>query len=448
MSSGLNISSTRARFPALQHDQVFFDNAGGSQTLDTVINSIKDYLSFNNVQMGASYSTGQKSTAKYRGGFDAAARFINAHVDEVVFGSSTTQLFRNLSTVLDFEPGDEIIVSAIDHEANISPWVDLARRQELTLTWWRPSEAPHARLYAGDLIDLLSHRTKLVACTHASNVLGYVNDIKAITDAAHRVGAMVCIDGVAFAPHRPIDVQALGVDFYSFSWYKVFGPHVALLYASWRAQVKMRSLGHFFNPQATLEDKLGLAGGSYELCQAVPQVVDYLNPSTGPSLWPAIEEHEWNLHSILLNTLLDLPGVTVLGLGDGRRENRLPTVSFTAAGWSSKALVEAVEAESNHGLRWGSFYSQRLVRDALGLGPEGVVRVSMVHYNTGKQDTPLLFPAQILIQSHGSGRGGGLGKASREAHPPKHVKERLPLWETLIWLLLFVLKPSSNSMAP
>lgn len=408
----LDETEVRAKFPALKQDQVFFDNAGGSQTLGTVIDSIRDYLLQNNVQLGASYPVGQKSTAKYKDGYEAGASFINANPDEIVYGSSTTQLFRNLSFALDFEPGDEIIVSTIDHEANISPWVDMAKRQGLKLKWWRPTTGTSPRLVPGDLIDLLSPRTRLVTCTHASNVLGHITDVKAIVAEAHAVGALVCVDGVAYAPHRPIDVQELGVDFYSFSWYKVFGPHVALLYASWRAQQHIRSLGHFFNPKATLEDKLGLAGGSYELCQAVTPVVNYLL-AQGMSRWPAIEKHEAELHTVLLKTLQQIPHVTVYGLGYGDMSWRLPTISFTVKGWNSKKLVEAIEAESNFGCRWGSFYSQRLVRDILNLGPEGVVRVSMVHYNTGKM-LPDGFCHCYANRSSGGSDGSlqGLGKAT------------------------------------
>jgi cysteine desulfurase family protein (TIGR01976 family) len=373
---------TRSRFPALKQDQVYLDNAGGSQTLDAVITSITDYLTNNNVQLGASYHVSQTSTSRFNKAFQAGARYINANQDEVVFGSSTTQLFRNLSYVLNFEPGDEIIVSAIDHEANIAPWVALAKRQKLELKWWRPSRSEDPNLYASDLYGLLSRRTKLVTCTHASNILGYVNDIKSITAAAHSVGALVCVDGVAYAPHRPIDVDELGVDFYAFSWYKVFGPHIAMLYASWRAQQQLGSLGHFFNPQASLDDKLGMSGASYELAQAVPEVVEYLCPAGVGSKFKDIMQHEWELHSILVKTLREFQNVRIYGLGDNSPATRLSTVSFTVDGWDSKALVLAVEAESNYGIRWGSFYSERLVRDVLGLGPGGVVRVSMVHYNS------------------------------------------------------------------
>jgi selenocysteine lyase/cysteine desulfurase len=287
---------------------------------------------------------------------------------------------------LRFQEGDELIVSAIDHEANIAPWVDLAERQKLVLKWWKPNtDAPDAgtnpKLLASDLEGLLTGRTRLVTFTHASNVLGTTHDVKAITSTVHSRNskAMVCVDAVAYAPHRKIDVKDLGVDFYTFSWYKVYGPHISILYASPLALSNLVSLGHFFNPHATLQDKLGLAGASYELVHAIPAVAEYLDGK-----WEGIVAHEGQLQQTLLAWLNARADATVWGERSAEVAVRVPTVSFTFHGWDSKRFVEAVEAESEFGFRWGSFYSVRLVEDVLALPEEGVVRVSMVHYNTGE----------------------------------------------------------------
>lgn len=313
-----------------------------------------------------------------------------------VIGSSTTQLFRNASHALTFSPGDEIVVSAIDHEANIAPWVDLAARQQLVLKWWRPTTpagTTDPKLCASDLTDLLTSRTRLVTCTHASNILGTIHDIPAIA-AAVRSGpspdALLCVDAVAYAPHRSLDVRALGVDLYAFSWYKVYGPHVSLLYASPRALARLRSLGHYFNPAASLEDKLGLAGSSYELVHGIPAVLAYLgvdggeDGSSAPGKWEGIVAQEARLQETLLGFLNARDDVTVWGERSADPAVRVPTISFTVRGWDSRELVETVERDSNFGFRWGSFYSVRLVNETLGLGSDGVVRVSMVHYNTGE----------------------------------------------------------------
>ncbi|KXX75371.1 putative cysteine desulfurase [Madurella mycetomatis] len=390
MATSLDLDQVRGNFPALARDQVYFDNAGGSQTLRTVAERIRDYLLNSNVQLGASYATGKKATSRYNEGYTAAAKYIGASSDEIVIGPSITQLFRNVSYALDFKGGDELVVSALDHEANIAPWVDLARRQNLVLKWWKANaDAPDAKtnpkLLASDLAALLTDRTRLVSCTHVSNVLGSIHDVKTIaaTVHAHNPNTLVCVDAVAYAPHRKIEVKDLGVDLYSFSWYKVYGPHCAILYASPLAQSALRSLGHFFSPHSTLEYKLALAGSSYELVHSIPAVVEYLDGGGEEvSKWEGISAQEGKLQEGLLHWLNARSDVTVWGERSADVRLRVPTISFTVERWGSRELVEEVEKESNFGFRWGSFYSRRLVKETLGLGDEGVVRVSMVHYNT------------------------------------------------------------------
>ncbi|KAJ4422664.1 hypothetical protein N0V82_002668 [Gnomoniopsis sp. IMI 355080] len=377
----MDVNALRSNFPALDKEQVFFDNAGGSQVLGTVVDSIRDYLVDSNVQLGATYTVGKRASTSYENAYQAAAKYINASRDEIVLGASTTQLFRNVSATLNFQPGDELVLSAIDHEANIAPWVDLAERQQLVVKWWKPASKDAPKLLAQDLEALLSSKTRLVTCTHTSNILGTIHDVKAISATVHRLapGALVCADAVAYAPHRKIDVKELGVDFYAFSWYKVYGPHIAVLYGKMdTAQKQMKSLGHFFNPHKTLEHKLGLAGGSYELMSGIPAVAAYMT-SVG---WEKIIAQEEALQGVLLGYLNGRKDVTVHGEKSTDGQVRVPTVAFTVEGWDSKELVETVEKDSPFAFRWGAFYSNRLVNELLGLDKSGVVRVSMVHYNT------------------------------------------------------------------
>jgi selenocysteine lyase/cysteine desulfurase len=315
-----------------------------------------------------------------------------------VFGSSTTQLFRNLSYTLKFEQGDELVISGVDHEANIAAWVDLADRQGLVIKWWQlPSSETNPRLTVANLQPLLSERTRLVTCTHASNILGTIHDIKAIAKAVHGTPrGMLCVDGVAYAPHRPVDMRALGVDFYAFSWYKVYGPHISILYADAKAQEQMQSLGHFFNPHKTLESKIGLAGASYELVQAIPAVLDYLGPA-GSAVWETIRQQEYALQSILLEYLNGREDVTIYGEKSADTSLRVSTISFRVNGWGARELVETVEKDSNLAFRWGGFYSYRLVVQTLGLGDDGVVRVSMVHYNTGQLHPVLALESRAVL---------------------------------------------------
>ncbi|OJD34410.1 cysteine desulfurase [Diplodia corticola] len=387
MPSTFDIANARSKFPALSQKQVFFDNAGGSQALADVIKSVSDYLSTNNVQLGASYPVGTASTKHFSDGLVAGAQYINAENDEVVIGASTTQLFRNLSIALNFSPGDELVVSNLDHEANIASWVAIAAQKNLTLKWWTVPHTNNPKLTPESLKPLLSPKTKLVTCTHASNILGTIHDIRSLADTVHTIpGALFCVDGVAYAPHRRIDVKALGVDFYSFSWYKVYGPHISMLFGSRSAQSSLTPLSHYFNPTTTLTDKLGLAASNYELTQTLPLILDYLggpDPTAAAAASSAIAAHERALQAILLDYLASKgDSITIYGERDPDPSKRVPTVSFGVRGKSAREVVEAVEAVSDYGFRWGHFYSKRLCDDVLKLGPEGVVRVSMVHYNT------------------------------------------------------------------
>lgn len=377
------ITTVRASFPALSTRQVFFDNAGGSQALSSVISSVTSHYTNSNVQLGATYAAGRRAADAYTAAYAAAAEFINCRPERIVFGPSTTQLLRNLSNALSFEAGDEIVLSQGDHEADISPWVDLAERQGFVVKWYTPDPSTDA----GDIVELFTEKTKFVAVTHTSNILGTVNPIRKIADAAHAVGALLAVDGVAYAPYGPIDVQELGADFYVFSWYKVFGPHVSTLYVSDAAFPRVRSQGFFFHPKDTLDGKMGLAAASYELLQAVPLVVEYLGPRDGEMRrW--MEGHHRAIMAPLLSYLASDEKFTVFGKPEAGPD-RVPVISFAVKGWDSPAVVEGIEKVSDYGLKHGHFYSVRLVGDILGLledGRGGVVRVSLAHYNTGKSN--------------------------------------------------------------
>lgn len=390
-----DITTIRAKFPALQQNQVFLDNAGGSQILGVVADSIRDYLINTNVQLGASYKIGQSSTRLVNQGFKSGAQYINAHQDEIVFGASSTQILRNFALGLTFARGDEIIVSLLDHEANIAPWIDLAERQDLCIKWWKPEDRENPKLTVDNLKPLLSSKTRLVAFTHCSNVLGTIHDVKAITSAAHEYpNVLVVVDGVAYAPHRPIDVKDLGVDAYCFSWYKVFGPHIAMLYASRETQKQIRPLGHYFNPTETLADKAGFSAGSYELIASIPILVDHLL-SEG---WEASTKQESEIQSLLLDYLNKREDVTIYGEKSTDFNIRVPTISFKIKEWGSKEIIHAIEEKTNLAFRYGSFYSQRLVRDIFELDPlDGIVRVSMAHYNTRDEIEAVIAALEEIV---------------------------------------------------
>ncbi|KAG5821130.1 hypothetical protein H9Q71_000315 [Fusarium xylarioides] len=352
--SQLDIQALRAKFPALQQDQVFLDNAGGSQILGAAADSIRDYLITSNVQMGASYSVGKLSATKVNKGYEAAARYINALPDEI--GT------RNLRTIV---------------------------------TWTPEGQGNNPKLTVEGLKPLLSDRTRFLALTHCTNILGSIHDIKAIAAAAHEYqNVFVCVDGVAYAPHRPIDVKDLDVDFYCLSWYKVFGPHIAMLYGSREAQKQLRPLGHYFNPAESLSDKAGFSAGSYELIASISAVVDHLLAES----WDKSIQQETEIQKLLLDYLSKREDAKIYGEPSSDPSKRLPIVSFTIDGWNSRSVVAAIEANSNLGLKHGHFYSHRLVKEVLDLDTtDGVVRVSMAHYNTREEIQTVIDTLQNII---------------------------------------------------
>ncbi|OOO05621.1 aminotransferase class V [Aspergillus oryzae] len=395
----LDIAQVRSHFPALKQEQVFLDNAGGSQVLDTVIESIASYLTNTNVQLGATYKTSKLSTAGFANGYEAAAKFINAKPEETCLGVSTTQLLHNLSTALKFQPGDELILSKLNHEANSAAWVRIAERLGLEVKWWSASNPQNPVCDPNDLKQLISEKTRLVACPHASNILGSIVDVKEIAKIVHQYPrALLCVDGVALAPHRQVDVKDLDVDFYAFSWYKVYGPHIAQLYASSRIHDQIDTLGHFFKGTDTLDLKLNLASANYEHVQSIPRVVEYFEPDVSAS-WEKIAVQEERLQQIILDFLNGNDRVTVYGERSADKNLRVPVISFTVRGTKSQKLVEEVEKRSAYGFRSGHMYSHRLIKDIIGLEDveDGVVRISMLHYNTEEEMTGLVKVLEEVI---------------------------------------------------
>jgi len=272
----LDLAFVRSQFPALSGDWVYFDNAGGSQTLVGVADRVRDYLLTTDVQLGASYAVSQEAGRRVEEATRAVARSIHAADEhEIVIGPSTTQLLANLAQALlpQLEPGDEVVVTDCDHEANIGPWARRADHGVTVKTWRLDQETLGLRLE--DLEPLMSERTKLVAFTHASNILGTINPVAAITRFVHERGARVCVDAVSYAPHRAVDVQALDVDFYVFSSYKVYGPHLAVLYGKREHLEGLATINHFFVPDDDVPRKIQPGGPNYELTYSLLGVIEY-----------------------------------------------------------------------------------------------------------------------------------------------------------------------------
>ena len=390
----LNIALLRSEFPALSTDCVYLDNAGGSQVLKRVADRIHDYLLTSSVQLGASYATSLLASERVLAARRAIAELINApHDEEVVMGAATTALMFVFTQALlpSIKPGDEIIVTNTDHEANIGGWLRLKQAGAEIRIWEVNRDS--LMLELDDLDCLLSTRTRWVAMTHASNVLGSVNPVAEVARRVHAMGGRLCVDGVAYAPHRLVDVQASGADVYVFSFYKVFGPHYAVLWGRRELLLALPSLNHHFIGPEVLPYKLQPGNVNFELswgCAGIVEYLDAVGTSIGASgtrrqrmqsAFDAFASHEDAIAEKLLTFLLSKSEVRIIGHAKVDNGNRMPTISFVVKGRHSETIVRHAD-KFNIGIRFGDFYARRLI-EVLGLQAQGgVVRVSMAHYNT------------------------------------------------------------------
>lgn len=384
-----------SNFPSLKTGTAFFDNAGGSQVAVPVVERITKYLLGANVQLGASYDASQKASAAVAEGRAALALMMNAdRPEEIVMGATATQLFDQLAhgLVQTWQPGDEVIVTNFDHEANIGSWRKLEAQGIVIREWQMPKGADIPDLQ--DLRVLMNDKTRLVAVTHVSNIFGSIMPIRQIADAVHDAGALICVDGVAFAPHRSVNVKALDVDFYCFAVYKIYGPHHAALYGRYDLlRDHTRNINHYFYGEDKVPNKLEPGNPNYELAYGCVGVVDYLeafakahgiNESGRPAIEAAFNifaDQEEVISERLLTYLKSRVDVTIIGTPSAAKADRVPTVAFIVNGQSSEALVRKVDP-SGIGIRFGDFHSKRLVNSMELSSGDGVIRVSAVHYNT------------------------------------------------------------------
>lgn len=389
--SKLGIDFVRSRFQGLANGWTFFDNAGGTQILSGVIERMNEFLIHRNVQTGGSYAVSQAAAESLMEGRRAMQLLLNAErAEEIVFASSTTVALQNLARAMQpqLSPGDEVIVTVSDHESNIGPWVGL-EAMGVKVRYWNLNRDT-LELDTAELEELLNERTKLVAVTLASNILGTVNPVAEIARIAHDHGALVCVDAVAYAPHRAIDVQALGVDFLALSLYKVYGPHYAVMYGRHELLLKLDNLYHYFYGPEKVPAKLEPGNASYELAYGATGIVDYLVDLGGEAAsrrasieqaFDAITTHECRMASVLLDYLKSRSDCRIIGRPDGSDSNRMPTISFKVDGRDSGEIARKID-DYNIAIRFGDFHARRLIEYLDLMDNGGVVRVSMVHYNT------------------------------------------------------------------
>ncbi|KAJ8516525.1 hypothetical protein ONZ45_g6157 [Pleurotus djamor] len=416
--ASLDIDKVRSNFPSLKSGYIFADNAGGSQVTKDVVDRISDYLLSTNVQPGADYSVGVQTTSRVNKGIELAVKLFNADSpSEIVFGASSTMNLENLARGLeaDILAGDEFIVTG-EHEANNGPWKRLAARRGGIVKVWRPVPTspnnPYSvQLRLDELLPLITSRTRIVAISACSNILGSISPVKEITSAIRKEAAVkgarkveISADCVAYAPHRRMDVKDWDVDFCVFSFYKVYGPHISALYVRANAlNSSVSSIAHHFLPTNT-SNKIQPGGPGYETVWGTTGVIPYLlslvPAPTKPSgdvtvahleaAFSAIAAHEQTLLEPLLGFLTAKEqverGVRVVGTEQVGLD-RVPTISFVVVGpraIKSKAIVDVFDKKGGVGIRYGHFYAYNLIDH---LEPkldvnDGVIRISLVHYNT------------------------------------------------------------------
>ncbi|MBM6596796.1 cysteine desulfurase-like protein [Microvirga pudoricolor] len=389
----LDISYVRSQFPALEDGFAYFDNAGGSLVLRNVAARISEYLLTTSVQTGASYEHSQRATSRLMEARGKIAKLLGAQrAEEIVLGPSTTVLAQSLARAMEnsLQPGDEIIVTDFDHESNIGPWRALEKRGIVIKEWSIDRESYEIDL--DELDCLMTERTRLVAVTHASNILGTINPIKEIARRVHEHGAEIVVDAVAYAPHRAVNVTDLDVDYYIFSFYKTYGPHFAVMYGKYEKLLELDGLYHYFYGREKVPMKLEPGNANYELAWGSAGIVDYMDALGGETgdrtaidlAFDRIAAHETLLSERLLAYLRDRNDVTIVGRRDSETHRRVPTISFKVDGRDSAEIVRSTEKD-RIGIRFGDFHSRRLI-ERLGLAEgSGVVRVSMVHYNTSEE---------------------------------------------------------------
>jgi len=403
-----DLSALRGQFPALQQTDekgrpfAYFDGPGGTQVPQVVIDAIADYLTHTNANTHGAYLTSQRTDQAIAGARQAMADFLNApSPDEIVFGPNMTTLTFNISRAIarELRPGDEIVVTRLDHDANIAPWVALEEHGVVV----RHADFDPADCTLGmeGLAVLINERTRLVAVGYASNAVGSINDVRRIAQVAHSAGAWIYVDAVHYAPHGPIDVQAIGCDFLVCSAYKFFGPHQGVLYGRYDLLDQLRA--YKVRPaEDHPPDKFETGTKNHECMAGTTAAINYLADLGAEFGAPfaeqypgfegrklhlktalaAIRAYERPLAERLISGLQAIPGVTVYGISDPAHfDRRAPTVAFTLEGYTPRQVAERLGEAGI--FVWDGNYYALAVTERLGVEESGgMVRVGIAHYNT------------------------------------------------------------------
>jgi cysteine desulfurase family protein (TIGR01976 family) len=375
-----DVDAVRARFSALRAPTAFFDGPGGTQCPDSVIDAIAGYLRESNANLGGAFPTSVRSDALLDLAHITAASFLGCAADETIFGQNMTTLNFMLTRTLGrtLRAGDEILVTRLDHDGNVSPWLELARDLDLKVGFVDVHD--DTTLDLQDLEWQLTERTRVVAFPLASNAVGTLVEARRVSELAHDAGALVWADAVHYAPHGPIDVAELSLDVLLCSPYKFFGPHLGLAFA--RAELLERWRPYKVRPAPTevLGRRFETGTLAHELLAGFVAAVEYID-SLG---WPAMQAHERALGERFLAGLPERCTLHGLPTMDGR----VPTFAFTVEGHAPRAVAERL-AEQEIAVWDGDYYAVEVMQ-RLGLAPEGAVRAGLIHYNTATEIDRLL----------------------------------------------------------
>ncbi len=386
-ATATTIDTVRARFSALQQPLTFFDGPGGTQVPDAVIDAIAQHLRSSNANSGGHYATSRATDELWERAHETAAGFLNATAAEVLFGANMTTLNFSLSRAASREwvAGDEIVCTKLDHDANVSPWLELAHDKGLAVRFAEVDD--ECRLDLDQLRSLLTDRTRVVAFPWAANAVGTVTPVAEITELAHEVGALAWIDAVHYGPHGPIDVQAANADVLLCSPYKFYGPHLGLafgrreLLGSWRPY-KVRPA-----PDEPFGARYETGTSAFELLAGFVAAVDYLDEIG----WHFILEQE---HELGRQFLRGLPDSWRL-YGSPSMDGRVPTFAIGSDAISPRAAAETLGSRG-FAVWDGNYYAVEIMK-RLGLA-DGAVRIGIVHYNTAPEVAGLLAALAELGQ--------------------------------------------------
>ena len=381
----LDVAAVRARFPALRSGLVFFDAPGGTQVPEDVVEAIAGYLRESNANSGGEFATSRRTDALIADARLAAADFLGCQAGEVVFGANMTTLNFALTRAAarELSAGDEIVVTRLDHDANVSPWLELERDLGIVVRFADVHD--DCTLDLDDLDAQITARTRVVAFPWASNAVGTVVDVARVAKLAHEAGALAWIDAVHYAPHGPIDVAAAGVDVLICSPYKFFGPHLGLAFVRTELLERWRAYKVRPAPDEPLGQRFETGTLPHELLAGFVAAVDYVG-SVG---YGAISAHESALGERFLAGLPERCRLYGLPSMDGR----VPTFAFTVEGLSPRQTATRL-GERGIAVWHGNYYAVEIMQ-RLGLD-EGAVRVGIVHYNTADEVDRLLAELERL----------------------------------------------------